>query len=461
VAQHPDRTALVDGHDVRTSYAQLEERASWLAARWRAQGIGRGDRVLLAMRLDADLYASLAALWMLGAVAVFPEPALGLRGVRHAVRSVSPKGCVLNGVYRLLPWLAGEVRRIPIRLDLSAGVARLADFIDVDPDAHALISFTSGTSGLPKAIARSHGFLVAQDAALAPLLASPEHHVDLVCFPVFVVSSLGRGDTSVLPDWRIGRPGTLDPVAASLRCARTEVDRMLLSPAVAERFCSTPMPSRVSQVFVGGGPVFPDLVERIIGWTGRPEVVSVYGSTEAEPIAHLHTRPGDVEERGEGLFAGQPVEATSVRIVNDEILVAGGHVVASYLDASRNLGIKVTNDDGTVWHRTGDGGRLNDRGLWLLGRLDGRVGGLWPFEVEAAARRWSGVSRAALLPLNEEPVLVVEGDCGRIADWTASFAELGGGRGVHGGRIPVDRRHGSKIDLVALHAMMRRRGPVR
>jgi acyl-CoA synthetase (AMP-forming)/AMP-acid ligase II len=460
VAMHPSRIAVVDGSDVSTSYGDLDLRARSLAASWRGQGLVRGDRVLLALKVDADLYAALAALWMLGAVAVFSEPALGIGGLRNAVVATAPRAFLANGHYRVLPWLVPSVRRIALSLRMESGDRAMRDFEDMDPADHALISFTSGSTGRPKAIARSHGFLVSQDAAVAPLLASSEHHVDLVCFPVFVVSALGRGDTSVLPDWKSGRPDAMKPARVRTRCEAARVDRLLVSPAVAHIMGTHGLPSRTRTVFVGGGPVFPDLVRMLGSDQSAPEVVGVYGSTEAEPIAHCHVRSRDTASlrelsSGPGLLAGHVVDAAKVRIVDDEIQVSGDHVVGGYLDPARDAGIKVRDADGRLWHRTGDAGVFDDRGrLWLLGRHEGRVGGLWPFPVESAARAWSGVSKAALVAVAGQPVLAIEGDASHARSWTRSFQELGGSWVAPVGRIPVDRRHGSKVDLIALSRML-------
>ena len=78
------RTAIVAPQGDSATFGALAERSERLAARWRGQGIAPGDRVLLAMPLGVALYAAIAALWRIGAVAVFPEPALGLNGLRHA-----------------------------------------------------------------------------------------------------------------------------------------------------------------------------------------------------------------------------------------------------------------------------------------------------------------------------------------------------------------------------------------
>jgi non-ribosomal peptide synthetase component F len=86
VARHPDRVAIVDGRGRETTFAELKAAPTGWPVRLGLAWGETGDRVLLAMRLDADLYAALAALWSLGATVVLPEPAMGYRGLRHAAR---------------------------------------------------------------------------------------------------------------------------------------------------------------------------------------------------------------------------------------------------------------------------------------------------------------------------------------------------------------------------------------
>jgi acyl-CoA synthetase (AMP-forming)/AMP-acid ligase II len=462
VAAHPDRIAIVDGKGRQTSYRALDARAAALAAAWHVQGIRAGDRVLLALGLNADLYAALAGLWRIGATAVLPEPALGLYGLRHALAATAPRAILTSGAYRLLPLVVGALRRIELRLSLreSGGVLPVAQLA---ADTPALISFTSGSSGAPKAIVRSHGFLAAQDRAVAPLIATggrPE--VDLVAFPVFVVANLGQGITSVLPNWPLRAPRRARPAAIRAHAERHGVTRLLLSPAIAEALAQSGLPAGVHTLFTGGGPVFPDLIQRLHSSAPALRLVCVYGSTEAEPIAHLDAAQISAADRdamasGAGMLAGRPAQTVRVRIVDDEILVAGDHVVGGYLDPAQDLSTKVSDADGTIWHRTGDAGRFDEAGrLWLRGRREGRVGGLWPFEIEAMARLWPGVRRAALSERAGQAVLAIEGDPRHRALWqdAACAADLRQVLWVR--RIPLDRRHGSKVDQAGLKRLLER-----
>lgn len=142
--------------------------------------------------------------------------------------------------------------------------------------------------------------------------------------------------------------------------------------------------------------MFPDLLERLAAALPATQIFAVCGSTEAEPISHVGVRdigPDDwrAMRTGSGLLAGRTIDEISLRIIDNEIVVTGDHVSKHYLDRSQGAGVKVE-IDGQIWHRTGDAGRLDERGcLWLLGRSDGAAGGFFPFAVESAARYWPGV----------------------------------------------------------------------
>jgi acyl-CoA synthetase (AMP-forming)/AMP-acid ligase II len=451
-----DRPAIIDRLGRTLTFADLYCRAGFLADEWGKRGIGPGDRVLIAMGVTPDLYAALAALWRLGAVAVLPEPAMGLKGVRTALAAADVKAWIGAGMLRVLPLLVPRLLTVK-RLSLAGGMLRGTELSPEWPDDHpALMSFTSGSTGRAKAILRSHGFLAAQNRAVGPLLASDRAEIDLVAFPVFVLANLGSGVTSVLPNWPLRRPDRAEPAAIRAHIARHGVTRLLLPPVLAETLADAPLPASVTTVFTGGGPVFPDVVDRLTAQNPALRVMAVYGSTEAEPIAELEVSTLSAEDRarinaGEGLLAGPPVDAVRVRIVEDEILVAGDHVVETYVDPADNAATKTRDEHGTVWHRTGDGGRFDAEGrLWLLGRTQGRIEGLWPFAIEVAARSWPGVRRAALCPLDGRACLAIEGDAAHLSVWQKSAAGLGVATVVPLAQIPLDRRHRSKVDYARL-----------
>jgi len=83
--------------------------------------------------------------------------------------------------------------------------------------------------------------------------------------------------------------------------------------------------------------VFPDLLSRLSQNYPQADIVSVYGSTEAEPIAHQHLKdvPAEAFDKmrsGHGLFAGRPIKDIDIDILDDEIIVTGEHVNKGYMN---------------------------------------------------------------------------------------------------------------------------------
>lgn len=460
VDRFPDRTAIVDGTGRQMSFQTLQSRVLQLASRWHGKGIRPGDRVLLAMPVNADLYASLAALWSLGATVVLPEPAMGLAGLRHAARSASPKAFCASGAYVLLKLILRDLWTLPL---LTPGPGR-GDHPahDVRPGDTALISFTSGTTGQPKAIPRSHAFLMAQHDAIAPLLKSDAAERDLVAFPVFTLINLAAGRTTVLPNWKLSKPDRVSPDNLSGWIRTQQVTRALLPPSMCETLSQSQKTGHLHKVFTGGGPVFPDLVDRL-QTRNELSVVCVYGSTEAEPIAHLDARDISEEDRrqmaeGAGLLVGYPVPEIRLRIRKNEIQVAGAHVNDGYLDPAHSAENKIR-DGAVTWHRTGDAGTLDENGrLWLWGRIGSETevnsGKLFPFAIEVAARQWPGIKRCALVETNTGPTLCVQGDTGYLQDWRQSAIVFGVSNVISVPRIPMDKRHASKVDRTALERIL-------
>lgn len=449
------RPAIIDGHGKSVSFSHLAVRSGAFAEAWHKAGIRPGDRVLLAMPVGIDLYAAIAGLWRLGATIVFPEPALGLSGLRHAVRIAGPKALLTTGLYGLIRFVIPELWSV--QRHFGTDPRRPGNRLTELPADHAaLISFTSGSTGRPKAIVRSHGFLAAQDAALDSLIAPQrENEIDLVAFPVFVLANLARGTTSVLPNWRLRDPGSADPKAIARLLHEHHVTRALVPPSIAEKLAELPgLP--LHTIMTGGGPVFPDLLRRLQSLLPQSaDIISVYGSTEAEPIAWQRASTISIEqwhamETGSGLLGGRPISAVDLQIRDGEIIVTGDHVNKFYLggegDAENKLRIGTS-----IWHRTGDAGRLDAQGnLWLRGRAANGIGGRYPFEVEAPARTWPGVRRVAFLTLKNQPALAIEGDQSHLPAWQSAAATLAIKTVIPIAKMPLDRRHHSKIDLLAL-----------
>lgn len=505
LAEHdPDATAIADRDGV-LSFGELDDRSSRAAGMLRADGLRPGDAVLVLVPMCAELYVVLLALARAGLVAVFLDPGAGADHVTRCCERMGPRALIGRPRAHLLRLAVGALRRIPLayvvggRLPATRCWERSRRFEpapvhEVEDDHPALVTFTSGSTGAPKGAVRSHGFLLAQHAALARALDHRAGAVDLATLPIFALADLASGQTVLIPDADLRRPGAIDPRRILRQVERWRPRSLVASPALLERLVARCEETGTTlagceRIFTGGGPVFPDLLERAQRCAPDGEAVAVYGSTEAEPIAEvawsgLSAADLAAMRSGAGLLAGRPVAEIALRIVRDrwgeplgavdgatfagwclppdaagEIVVSGDHVLPGYLDGHGDEETKFR-VGGRVWHRTGDRGRLDGEGrLWLLGRCSAAVhdrrGTLEPFAVEVAARAVDGVRRAALVPLGGGRVLAFEGGADPDAlRRSLSWADLDAVHRVR--RMPLDRRHNAKIDEPALRRLLER-----
>jgi olefin beta-lactone synthetase len=513
-AASPDVPAIVDvrrGRNRSVSFAALERASARAAGLLHAAGLRPGDGVLVLLPMSADLYVALLAVFRLGMVALILDPSAGRQHIERCCALYPPQALIAGARAHVLRLFSPALRRIRVKISVGLPVPGAVSWArtertppiptvsSCDSATPALLTFTSGSTGQPKAAVRSHGFLLAQHRALQQNLQFVPGEVHLTTLPVFVLATLASGATSLLPDVAMRRPDSIHSARLVDQIRTHAPARLSASPALLERLADHCEPRGVAfpslrTLLTGGGPVFPRLSAKLRQIAPRAQIVAVYGSTEAEPIAlcdqdALDASDRDTMDRGAGLPAGAPVPSIRLRILPDrwgtpigpytdaewdatclppgepgEIVVSGDHVLGGYLHGRGDDETKFV-VGATRWHRTGDAGYLDRKGrLWLLGRCAARIddgrGRLYPLGVETIALRYPGVHRAAVVNHRGQRVLVLESALrSSRLDLAALAQDLAWAHvdEVLWDDIPVDARHNAKVDYRALASRLDRR----
>ncbi len=503
----PGKPAIIDwdrGRHRVWTFADLACASAQTADLFRSSGLACGDVVLLAQPMSAELYILLLGAWRAGLTAMFIDPGQTRTTVNACVSMIPPRA--LAGPWMAHAWAltSRALGAIPTRITTRGWWPR-GRALKLNPRAPgggimehrdaadpALITFTSGSTGQPKAIVRSHGFLARQHAVIERELRLEPGQVDLAAMPIFLLANLASGVTSVIPRGPVARPAAIDPAPVLAQAEQFQVTRGGASPAFWEILCNAQAPGRkalaqLKQVFTGGGPVYPDLMRQLQAAAPDARIVAVYGSTEAEPIATLalDDLPLMHANHRSLLPLGRPVPGMEVKIMRDqwgrslafknetdfqdallapgrigEIIVSGPLVIPGYWQGRGDQETKIRAGN-VVWHRTGDAGCCdNDGNLWLAGRcsakanLRGRT--IYPLELDLLGRTVAGVRRVALIQAGQQPVVVVEtGDPGCLSRLQAALSAAGlSGVPVHQiKKMPMDRRHNAKIDYSRLPSL--------
>lgn len=486
--RHPDRPALILGKR-SIAFSTLRERIDRASAGLQRQGLQPGDRAIVMIPMSIDLYVAMLALLDLGAVAVFVDPWIGWKQIAAFAAYAEPRAWLGIPRSHMLRLLSRRLRSIPItvttgrRLGPFPARRTLSEIEEPSgdgavhasqPDDPALITFTSGSSGEPKGANRTHRFLLAQHRALAAELPAREGDVDMPMFPVFALNNLALGVPSVVPDMDFRRVDRVDAAAILRQMREHGVTTCTASPPFFDRLCSAMTTGEnpgLRRILTGGAPVSDGQLRAWRRAFPGTEILVAYGSTEAEPVAHL-SADERLELKGPGFCAGRPIDRIRARVIRigdeqarelpqgeiGELVVTGDHVCRDYYRNPRAVKEnKITDHEGTIWHRMGDTGCFDSHGrFWIAGRVHSTIrrGGelIHPQLVEQAAQGEDPrIRRAAAVGLGERVVLVIETDSGEELKPVIQERLAAAGQPVDEIRLtreplPVDPRHNSKID---------------
>jgi olefin beta-lactone synthetase len=496
VTRNPDRIAFFTADDEVTFssfWARIERFSGGLAAR----GFKRGDRALLMLPMSIELYVALLAVFKSGGIAVFVDPWVTMRTMARLASTSNLTAYLGTPKSHLLRLFERELRRIPIAPIFVSSLEKSAPLKGVTAvarDERALITFTTGSSGLPKGVNRTHRILRAQHERLAHEFPSQPDDVDLCSFPVFALNNLALGVTTLIPPINLRRIADADADVVARVARERGVTTMSASPPLFDRLAelqqrdASAMPT-IRRLLTGGAPVTDAQLRRWTAAFPEAEIGVAYGSSEAEPVAHISAEArlsavNDIRPLAPGYLAGSLADEVRAKViaidggVSDELpageigelIVSGDHVCRDYDGAGADEATrenKVRDAEDTVWHRMGDTGYFDREGrFWIAGRVHSTIRRehdvLHPQLIEQAARGDdTRIRNVAAVGIGNRAIVVIETDDDVTSDVGTRLTNAGlvcDAIVITHDPLPVDPRHNSKIDYGAVKKWLSERG---
>ncbi|WP_433242054.1 AMP-binding protein [Actinomadura nitritigenes] len=431
IAEGNDAPALwiveEDGAEERYSFAQLARRSNQVANMLRAAGVRRGDRIVLMLGNQVELWETVLAAMKLGAVLIPCTPLLGpadlqdrlTRGrARHVVAGSSDAGKFAG--------LDGEFTRIAVGEPVD-GWLRYADAYDgsdvfsqygmtMSSDT-LLLYFTSGTTAQPKLVEHTHA-------------SYPAGHLSTMYW-----LGLRPGDVHLnisSPGWakhawsNIFTPWNAEACVFIFNYTRFDADRLLdaMERCGVTSFCAPPtvwrmliqsdlgrLPTPPREVVAAGEPLNPEVIQRVKDAWGRT-IRDGFGQTET--TVQIANTPGQEVKPGS---MGRPVPGYTVALIDPVTGERGeeGEICLDLEDRPLGLMTGYHGDEARTeeamaggFYHTGDiGSRDADGYITYVGRADDVFKAsdykISPFELESVLIEHPAVAEAAVVP-SPDPV---------------------------------------------------------
>ena len=514
-----DKNALIENIPNQSiNFKNFYELIARTATGLKKAGVKHGDCVILFLPMSLYLYQAMSAIMMIGARAVFLDSWARRDQLGVSAKVVNPAAMISFETAFQLCAAIPELSAIPIKiitgphsdaikytasLEEISKSAPLNDIEPVEGEETALITFTTGSSGVPKGANRTHRFLVAQHLALDECIPYTAVDIDVPAFPIFSLNNIAAGVNTVIPITDIGRPGEKDPLMLVSQIKSCAITCATLSPSMIvniAKFCDEnkiTMP-KIRRVITGGAPISNDTLELFKKAVPNAEVWVLYGSTEVEPIAHIEAKDILSPKHGgkaeiDGVNVGHFAEGLEYKLLKinknpitlnsnswdgltvgagevGELAVAGLHVCKSYYNNTDAVAkTKIIEADGKVWHRTGDLARIDEeKNVWLVGRVHNAIsrGGqlLFPVKVEILLKKHPDVKQSAYVGIPDDKlgekayalVMLVDNPKENKEEILSKLAEILKNENVSYDmldiidNIPMDPRHHSKVEYDVL-----------
>ncbi|MDH4469311.1 MAG: AMP-binding protein [Bacteriovoracaceae bacterium] len=484
------------------SFHELEMRSNVYANTLRSLGVRKGMRCLVFLRPGLSFVTVIYALFKVGAIPIFIDPGMGVESMIKCMQNSQPEALI--GISKIFHLKVLRKQHFPeTNINISvAGAALGADSLDshskgqsnhfesedMRPEDWAAILFTSGGTGEPKGVIYTHQMFVQQLLGLKQMFQITAADVDLPCFPLFALFSIGMGAKVVVPNVDLIRPSQVPAKKIVRLMQEHKVTFATGSPALwknVSEYCTRKkikLPN-VRAVIMFGAPVNLSIHRKFSHILTNGTTFTPYGATESLPVSLISGREV-LEETFEGTLSGQgtcvgyPAAGVEIQIrplsfsklkedsneTTGEIWVKSKYTSPGYISSETKKG----NSD---WYFMGDLGELDRWGrLWFAGRKVHMVETesqayysekLEPVInqhplVESSALITDGVGplfailrkdRRASLPLEEdrrfqEDIAQYLRPLIAKADWPVRF--------LYCTEMPVDTRHNIKIDRIKL-----------
>lgn len=422
-------------------------------------GIRENDKVIIKLPLSFQYFICLFSLQKIGAIPVIIEHWYNQELLSGQLKNLNPRAII--GQYEIFSEDSihyEDINKIGIKIiggeypnekqDYFNGILDKlmkgkdeADTVPIEQSHHALIKYETIDSKNNLGIIKTHHQMAAEHFSYKKLMQWEEKEVNFCFFPNNIMHNILAGVTTVIPQFDFNHISERELNLFHKQITEEKVTSLTAPPFILKKiipyFKNKKLQIKnIKKVTTGGGALSRDDVINLKNIFPEVKIYIIYGQSQAEPISAttgqqfvspIANPSKDPELFSDGVCLGKFIKGVNYKIIKPksekieikdlmdwmeyevkkntpgELLVAAEHITTSFFNNKEiSEKLKIVDDFGITWHRTGDLVRIDEeKRIWLLGKTEHSIktkdGYLFPGWPELMAKSVENVKNAAFI----------------------------------------------------------------
>ncbi len=228
----PDKICLIQKNK-KVTYKDLYYKVSNFKKYLEEIGIKKEDKILVLVPMSIELYVTLLAIWSIGAIPCFMDAGFIKNGIkRNEFNDID----AVIGITKYIMYANINSNLRKLKLKINSKIINKLDkkselkIEDVNEEFYGILTYTSGTTGKPKIVARTHEFLENQGKILEETIKYDKEDIELSTIPIFTLSNINVGITTVIANGNYENLGQSDALKLINQISKNNINRLMASP---------------------------------------------------------------------------------------------------------------------------------------------------------------------------------------------------------------------------------------
>ena len=241
--KNPEKIILIQD-EKKLAYADLYLRVVLFKNYLKNKGLKENSKVLILQTMSIELYVILLSVWSIGAIPCFMDAGFIKNNINQ--NEFDDIDCIIGSTkYLLYSNINKNLKKLSLKIN-SKEIEKLAkdesltdilgkeefEIKEVEKDFPAIYTYTSGSTGKPKVISRTHDFLLTQAEILSENLNYEDEDVELSTVPVFTLSNIYYGVTTVIADMNYSNLEKTNGSKLVDQIENNGINRIMCSPRI-------------------------------------------------------------------------------------------------------------------------------------------------------------------------------------------------------------------------------------